>query len=262
LRQTRSIADCPFVSREARIIVVLFIAVMGIGLAGFGILRGLSDSGPASGVRVVVSIDPPLDAPAVEMAEQVTRDRVEEKGVETRVIPAGDHLIVEFGDADREIVREMIALIERTGALEIRAGGVAVLDPRAIARAYIDETGVVIVARDAAALAKIHEGDQLTFVFEGKTRRTAPVDHIAGNELHVQAGGLGSSGSDEAFVIADHLLSVIQAGAVHPLHVTQQEPFTRAAGFFPRAWPFVVPGLVLIVLAVLLGVSRRTKPNE
>ena len=41
------------VSREVRFIIALFVGVMGLGLVGFGILRGATDSGPASGVRNV-----------------------------------------------------------------------------------------------------------------------------------------------------------------------------------------------------------------
>ena len=243
-------------SREVRFILALFVGVMGLGLVAFGILRGASKSGPGEGFRLTVAIEPPLDPATVMIAEHAMRDRVEEKGAETRVIPAGDHLIIELGETDPMVIHEFAALIERREPLEIRAGDVPVLVPSAIAAVQADLTGVAITVRDPSALAEIPQGTELSFVYAGKLRYTAPADHVAGNGLHVRAGGLET---DEGARIADDLVAIVYAGAMHPLHVTHEEPFTRATGALPRAWPFAVPGLVLLAFALLLRVPRRAK---
>ena len=247
-------------SREVRFILALFAGVMGLGLIAFGILRGATDSGPANGVRLQVAIAPPLDASAVAMAETVARDRVEEKGANTRVVPAGDHLIVELGDTTPDIIAELIALLERTATVEIRSGGSPVVDPRVIASAYIDDTGVEILGRAPDAFANVRRGETLELVIDGKLKLTTPVDRASGGELHLAGGGLGSDTA--GFELAHRILSILELGAVHPLHVTDREPFSRATGFIPRAWPFAVPGLVLLVLALALGVARRAKRGD
>jgi hypothetical protein len=43
----------------------------------------------------------------------------------------------------------------------------------------------------------------------------------------------------------------------HPaMHVVSRTPFTRATGFLPRAWPFLVAGVVLLLVA---GIAWRRK---
>ena len=105
---------------DGRRLAALMIAVIGLGSAAFGVVRGLSATGPASGVRMIVSIAPPVDDAAREMAEHVATARVDEKGMATRVVPAGDKLVVELGD-DAGNAAEVAALLERTGKLEVHA---------------------------------------------------------------------------------------------------------------------------------------------
>jgi hypothetical protein len=105
---------------DARRLVALIVAVIGLGIAVFGVVRGLSKTGPAQGVRVIVAIEPPVDADALAMAVKAVQERIEERGAETRVTPAGDKLVVELG-GDPELVASAVAIIERVGSLQIHA---------------------------------------------------------------------------------------------------------------------------------------------
>ena len=55
----------------------------------------------------------------------------------------------------------------------------------------------------------------------------------------------------------DGLRSLLVAGAAHAMHVLRREPFTRATGFVPRAWPFLAAGAVLLAAAALAGRKKR-----
>jgi hypothetical protein len=55
---------------------------------------------------------------------------------------------------------------------------------------------------------------------------------------------------------AIELVSVVEAGAIGPLRIQRQEPFSRATGFLPRAWPFLAIGAVLLIVAALLSRAR------
>jgi hypothetical protein len=107
----------------ARVFTALALTAAAAGLVAFGVIRGVSDSGPARGVRIAIAIDPPVDAEQLALAEAVVHDRLEEKGAETRVLRTGDGLIAEIGadDPDGELVRDEIALVERTAPLEVHA---------------------------------------------------------------------------------------------------------------------------------------------
>jgi len=97
------------------------IPLLGVGLTlgAFGVIRGAMDPGPAEGERIVLAISPPVSEDARAIALEVVKDRVEEKGMATRVTPAGDQIVVELGDTDAEIVRETTALLLRTAKLEL-----------------------------------------------------------------------------------------------------------------------------------------------
>lgn len=97
------------------------IPLLGVGLTlgAFGVIRGVTNPGPGAGVRLVLGIAPPVDADAREMALHIAKARVEEKGVETRVVPAGDQIVVELGTTDDEIVHETTALLGRTAKVEL-----------------------------------------------------------------------------------------------------------------------------------------------
>jgi len=97
------------------------IPLLGVGLTlgAFGVIRGAMNPGPGSGVRLVLGITPPVDEDAREMALDIAKQRVEEKGADTRVVPAGDQIVVELGTDDAEIVRDVTAILTRTGNVEL-----------------------------------------------------------------------------------------------------------------------------------------------
>ncbi|MGH9888570.1 MAG: hypothetical protein ACREBE_23760, partial [bacterium] len=105
------------------------IPIVGAALAliAFGVARGAMHTGPAHGVRLRVTVDPPLDAATHEMAMRIVRDRLDERGFEVRVVAAPDGLVVEIGEDDPERVTETARLLERTAKLELHA--VAEADP-------------------------------------------------------------------------------------------------------------------------------------
>ncbi len=88
-------------------------------LAAFGVIRGVMPAGPGAGTRIVLAIAPPVDEDARAMAEHVVRARVEDQAGATRVVPAGDQLVVELGDTDPASVGDIEALLSRTAKLEL-----------------------------------------------------------------------------------------------------------------------------------------------
>jgi hypothetical protein len=72
-----------------RILTALLVAVIGFGIAVFGIVLGLSASGPPHGIRHIVTLDPPANVVAGQHA------LVERLGPDSRVAAAGDRLVVE-----------------------------------------------------------------------------------------------------------------------------------------------------------------------
>jgi hypothetical protein len=137
----------------------------------FGVVRGLSKTGPAHGVRMVVTIAPPVDAAVIAMAEHVVESRLGEKGMETRVNAAGEMLVVELGETDEQIVNDEVALLERTGKLEVhvldeknpwlgRIATVAATDPAARA-AGIRVDGGMLVASDQRNELSVADADAI-----------------------------------------------------------------------------------------------------
>ena len=97
---------------DTRKLVAAFIAVMGLGVVIFGVVRGLTSSGPGSGTRLIIAIAPPVDADVVKLAEHVVHDRLDEKGVsEPRVVPAGDRIVAELADRDPQNVAMAVSLM-------------------------------------------------------------------------------------------------------------------------------------------------------
>ena len=78
---------------DTRKLVALFVAVMGFGVIVFGVVRGLSDPGMASGTRMIVRIAPPVDQAIVAQAESFARQQA---GKDARVFPTGDRLVIEL----------------------------------------------------------------------------------------------------------------------------------------------------------------------
>lgn len=232
---------------DARRLVALLLALMGLGLAVFGILRGLSATGPARGVRMIIALVPPIDAAAVATAQQVVIERVDEKGFATRVVPAGDKLVLEVGETDAEIIARVVDILQRTATLRVldAATQEVVLDVPMIRGAELLGDGVAIAITDAR---QIKPGMSLAFEFEGKVRATHAVDAVTATNVHVKVADT---------LVAFDLVAMIQAGAVRPLRVVKQEAFTRTTGFVPRAWPFLAIGGLLTVIGAVLGLRRR-----
>src|SRR4051812_16243813 len=90
-------------SRMTRFVAIPLLGV-GLTLGAFGVIRGAANPGPAKGVRLVLAIAPPVSEDVRAMAAHVVRERVEERGMDTRVVEAGDGLVVELGDSDAQII--------------------------------------------------------------------------------------------------------------------------------------------------------------
>ena len=225
------------------------IPLLGVALtfAAFGIVRGVVSTGPARGERLIVGIEPPGDDAARTMAVHVARARIDDSAIPVRVIPAGDRLVIEVGTDDAGLVQSYAQLLERTATLELRANDGTVVDGRTIRRAEVLAGGVALeVARSDKTVTT---GATIEVVLDGKPRMTVTADRVAGTEIHVRTSGETEDASLRAAV---ELVEIVEAGAVHPLHVRRQESFERATGFVPRAWPFLaIAGVFLIVVAVL-----------
>jgi hypothetical protein len=228
------------------------IPVIGValGLCAFGVIRGATNAGPAHGVRLIVAIEPPVDDAARTMAAHVAQERLDEKGLEVRVVPAGNTLVAEVGTDDPAVVTNLRELLERTANLEVRPVNSTdvVLDGRAIERAEVLAGGVAIEVRSPDQLARVTPGVPIEFVLDGHIRMTAAPDRVIGRELHVPV-----SGNDvDATRAALEFVAAIEAGAVRPMHVRSHEMFQRATGFWPRAWPFFAVAAVFSLAALVL----------
>jgi hypothetical protein len=229
---------------DTRKLVAAFIAVMGLGVVIFGVVRGLTSSGPGSGTRLIIAIAPPVDADVVKLAEHVVHDRLDETGVsEPRVVPAGDRIVAELADRDPQNVAMAVSLLERTGTLEVKAAGKTVLDGTGVKHAEIAADGGVLV--DTVAPVSVQPGTPLEIVFDGKVHTTIAPDRVS--PLHLPVTDARS---------AIDLVSLFDAGAAHPMHVVHSEAFTRATGFVPRAWPFFAIGAVFLLGAGIVARKR------
>jgi hypothetical protein len=81
---------------DTRRFVALLLAAMAVGLVLFGVVRGLSSTGPAQGTRFIVTIGPPVDNVAVATCEQVVHARLPQ----ARVVPTSEGLVVEIPSWD------------------------------------------------------------------------------------------------------------------------------------------------------------------
>lgn len=218
-----------------RVIAALVVAVMGLGVAIFGIVLGLSPSGPAQGIRHIVT----LDAPANALAAQQTL--VARLGSDSRVAPAGGRLVV-------EAPVDVTLLIERTGHVELRDAEHpdTLVDAHALAHVDADDHGVTI---DAAAPLPFHVHSEVTFALDGAIKLAATPDRVDGATMHVPMASLAQ---------AQDLRAMLLAGAAPAMHVVSREPFTRKTGFWPRAWVFLaIGGGCVLVGAALLLVRKR-----
>ncbi len=126
------------------------------------------------------------------------------------------------------------------------------LDGRSVRRAEVASGGVAIEVDKPVESLK---GVTLAFVFDGAVKLVATPDRVTGLQLHVPTPG---PTEDAAFKTALDLVAILEAAAVHPLHVRGQDTFSRATGFFPRAWPFFAAALVLVIIAAVLWRRRVT----
>lgn len=227
-------------------LVALPLAGVALTVIAFGVVRGLISTGPAHGKRLVVQIDPPVDDAARTMASHVAHARLGEQDLPLHIVPAGDRLVVEIGSDDASLVQDLAQLLERTAKVEVRAGDATLFDGHAIRRAEVVGDGVALELDRPDRLAGVASGTSLAFAL-GTVRMTATADRVAGTELHVRPATDATSAQ---------LVDLVEAGAVHPLHVRSQQAFTRATGFLPRAWPFFAIGGVLLVVVAILARRR------
>lgn len=238
--------------RDLRILIALIVAALGVGAAIFGVVRGLSATGPGRGVRLQIAIAPPLDPTVVALATRVVTERCDDMMGPSRVVNGGDRVVVELGVEDPELVTPLVWGIERHPTLEVRGpDGTTVLTGAGIAGAAVSGGGVKI---DLRAPVSVASGAKLMFVLDGKVKAEVPVDHVAPTDLHVQTTG---ATEDDAIEAATELTAAIEAGAAPALHVTERTPFSRATGFLPRAWPFFAVCAVMLLAAAFIARKRR-----
>jgi hypothetical protein len=136
-----------------------------LGLLAFGIVRGATDPGPARGTRLAVALDPPLDTDARKLGERVIRERIDERGMESRIVGTNDGFVVEVGEDDPEIVAGLAALLERRATLAVHAVEVddawlasvtafAASDPRAREAGVRIQDGVLVADDRRDVLAR------------------------------------------------------------------------------------------------------------
>ena len=227
-----------------RIITALFVAVIGFGIAVFGVVRGLSSSGPAHGTRLILT----TAGGDITLAHETAALRVEEKGAPTRVIAAGDRIVVELGTDDPQLVAEDAALLERTAHVELRDAEhpeSPPVDAHALRHIAADDHGVTI---DSSGALPFHVHSEVTFVLDGKIKLAATPDRVDGATMHVPMASLRQ---------AEDLRALLVAGAAPAMHVESRTAFTRATGFWPRAWIFLAIGGVLLAVAAVLLLTRR-----
>ncbi len=228
-----------------RIITALLVAVIGFGIAVFGVVRGLSSSGPAHGTRLILT----TAGGNIALAREAAALRVEEKGAPTRVIAAGDRIVVELGTDDPQLVADQAALLERTAHVELRDAehpDTPPVDAHVLSHIAADDQGVTI---DSTTTLPFHVHSEITFVLDGKIKLAATPDRVEGRTMHVPMASLRQS---------EDLRALLVAGAAPAMHVESRTPFTRATGFWGRAWIFLaIGGVFLAVGAALLLVRRR-----
>ncbi len=250
----------------AQKVAAIVLLATALTLAAFGIARGVMSAGPAHGTRMIVTIDPPVDRDVLELAEHSVHARLDDKDARPRIIASGGRIVIEVAEDDPANVNLIAALLERSAKLELHAStGPATFDPaplldgRSIRRAGVFEGGVAIDVREASALAplaSLRPGTPLAFVLDGRAAFVGAPDRIVGTELHVPTPG---TNEDQAIAHANELIAMIEAGAAHPMHVVQRDPFTRATGFVPRALPFLIAAGVVALIAAAFALRRRKR---
>ena len=171
------------------------------------------------------------------LPQHLARERL--GGDDVAVVAADSQLVVEVAHDDPDIV----GLLERTAKVEL-ADGSASVDARTLRRIDVVDSGIAV---EASAPVPFKIGSPITFAIDGKIRLAASPDRVDGAAFHVPIATV-----DQA---AD-LRQLLIVGAAHPMHVTHREPFTRATGFLPRAWPFLVIGAVTLLAAGLAGRNK------
>lgn len=226
-----------------RIITALFVAVIGFGIAAFGVVRGLSSSGPAHGTRLILT----TAGGDIGLARESAALRVEQEGAPTRAIAAGDRIVVELGTDDPQLVAEQSALLERTAHVELRDAehpDIPAVDAHVLSHISADDHGVTI---ESTAALPFHVHSEVTFVLDGKIKLAATPDRVDGAMMHVPMASLRQS---------EDLRALLLAGAAPAMHVESRTPFTRATGFWGRARIFLAIGGVFLAAGAALLLTR------
>jgi len=162
----------------------------------------------------------------------------------------------ERGDRRAQLVRDIanqvaapaLGCLERTGHVELRDAEhtATVVDGRTLQRIDADDHGVTIYA---SAALPFHVHSEVTFAEGGAIKLAATPDQVDGATMHVPMASLAQ---------AQDLRAMLLAGASPGMHVASREPFSRAVGFWPRAWLFLaIAGACELIAAALLFVKRR-----
>jgi hypothetical protein len=240
---------------SVRRIVALPVLATALALIAFGVVRGVTNTGPGQGTRLAVKLAPPVDDAAVAMAIRTVHDRIDEKGGSTRIVRGSQGLVVEIGEQDPELVGLLVALVERRAKVELRVGETPFLDGDAIRTVEMVGSDLVTigVARPEA-LTAVPPGATVAIALDGTLKQTATVARVHGPMLELRIAG---ATRDATIAAGLELVRVIQAGAVRPMQVTNRTPFTRATGFWPRGLPFFGVGAVLVIVGIVLLWPRR-----
>lgn len=104
--------------KSTRRIFALPILGTAIALIGFGVAIGVRPTGPGRGIRLTV-VPQTTEPAARQLAHRVLKERLDFRGLEGRITPAGDRLIVEIGSTDDAVVSPMVELIERRAVIGV-----------------------------------------------------------------------------------------------------------------------------------------------
>jgi hypothetical protein len=120
-----------------------------------------------------------------------------------------------------------------------------------IRRAELGDGGVVLdlsaeAARRVVATASTRAGAPIAVVLDGSVKAVAPLPADTREPtLHLRPAAAKTDADTMRDAI--ELDSVLAAGAAHKLNVIASTPFTRATGFLPRAWIFLVLALISLI---------------
>ncbi len=241
-----------------RRIVAIPIAGAALALLAFGIVRGTRSTGPARGWRMTIELPGSTDALTRDLARRVLADRLDVLDPRSRVQTAGhSHLVAEIPEVDERMIPELARALERQATVELRAeDGSVIADDAHVRGAEIDPSGVWIQV-ERASVASI--GQLVVVVLDGEPRHRYAADRATDRAVHL---AVGRSSDDAALRASMDVVRAIEAGAAPRMRVRDPHRFSRAIGFWPRAWPFLVSASVLLGIAAVLATWGRPSSSR